>query len=94
MPAREEEEEVLTVKRLIIRNFEPKQELSEPARAAMMKMFGSTIQVGWSVECQNGEPFETWWGNTKNEESLQALIGDLRAKGYEPFEVEDRRAKE
>lgn len=50
------------------------------------------LDVGWRVTSQGGLDRVYWWGNTRDDASLQSLIADLRAKGG-VFEVEDLREK-
>jgi hypothetical protein len=55
------------------------------------KRLPATIALRWRVELQDGGWWTSpIWGNTKNDDTLQALLTDLRQK--EPaFGIEDRR---
>jgi hypothetical protein len=59
-------------------------------RSSQRRFLPDSIDLGWRVIDREGQPWETWWGNCKDEAALQSCIRDLRSRGNE-FEIEDQR---
>lgn len=51
-----------------------------------------TIALRWRVELKSGDWWTSpIWGNTKNDETLKAILVDIRKAAETPFGIEDRR---